>query len=80
MTFHARVEDSGEVVLPASVARALGLNPGDHLRIDQQGSQIVLASDADVVAAGQRAFRATITRPFTVDDFIADRRAEAARD
>lgn len=80
MTYHARVADSGEVVLPAAVARALGLDPGDHLRIDRQGSQIVLASNADVIAAGQQAFRATIARPSTVDDFIADRRAEAARD
>jgi hypothetical protein len=42
--------------------------------------QIVLKTFNDVVEAGQLAFRATIKRPFTVDDFIADRRAEAARD
>lgn len=80
MTYHARVADNGELVLPADVARAIGLNPGDFLRIDKRGSQLVLETDADVIAASQRTFRATITRPFTVDDFLADRRAEAARE
>jgi AbrB family transcriptional regulator (stage V sporulation protein T) len=80
MTYQARVADNGEMVLPADVARAMGLKPGDRFRIDQQGSHIVLETDDDVIAAGQRAFRATIKRPFSVDDFIADRRADAARD
>jgi len=77
---YAQVADNGELVLPAAVARAMGLNPGDHLRIDQEGQQITLATDDDVIRAGQRAFTATIERPFSVDDFLADRRAEAARD
>lgn len=80
MIVHARVADNGELVLPATVARAMGLSPGDRLRIDQQGQQITLATDEDVIAAGQRAFRATIKRPFSVDDFLADRRAEGAHD
>ncbi|WP_293874771.1 MULTISPECIES: AbrB-like transcriptional regulator [unclassified Sphingomonas] len=80
MTYHARVADNGEMVLPADVARAMGLKPGDRFRIDQDGLRIVLETDADVIAAGQRAFRATIRRPFDVDDFIADRRADAAHD
>jgi AbrB family transcriptional regulator (stage V sporulation protein T) len=77
---YARVADNGELVLPAAVARAMGLSPGDHLRIDQDGPQITLATDDDVVRAGQRAFRATIKRPFSIDDFLADRRAEEAHD
>ena len=77
MTYHARVAENGELVLPADVARAIGLRPGDRYRIDQKGAQIVLQTDGDIVEAGQRAFQATIQRRFTVDDFIADRRADA---
>lgn len=80
MTYHARVTETGEVVLPAELATAIGLKPGDRLRIERQGSHILLESDDDVIAAGQRAFRATIKRPFSVDDFLADRRADAAGD
>lgn len=80
MTYHARVTDQGEIVLPADVARALGLMPGDHVCIDKDGADIVLKSDTDVIGAGRRAFMATIKRPLTVDEFIADRRAEAVRD
>ncbi|MGU3315084.1 AbrB/MazE/SpoVT family DNA-binding domain-containing protein [Sphingomonas sp. M6A6_1c] len=80
MIVHARVGDNGELVLPAAVARAMGLSPGDRLRIDQQGPEITLATDDDVIRAGQRAFRATIKRPFSVDDFLADRHAEGARE
>lgn len=80
MMHQARVTDTGEIVLPADVAAELGLHPGDRFRIDRREGAIVLMNDADVVAAGQRAFRATIARPFSVDDFLADRRADAARD
>lgn len=80
MIAYATVADNGELVLPAAVARALGLSPGVRLRLDQNGQQITLATDDDVIRAGQRAFRATIKRPFSVDDFLADRHAEGARD
>jgi AbrB family looped-hinge helix DNA binding protein len=80
MTYHARVTDSGEVVLPAGLARALGLQPGDQLRIEQHGGQIVLETEADAITAIQRVFRGSLKQPFTVDEFIADRRRDAARD
>jgi AbrB family looped-hinge helix DNA binding protein len=79
MTYFARVTERGEIVLPADVAQAIGLNPGDRFRIDQQGLDILLQTDGDVVASGRQAYMATIKRPFTVDDFLADRRADAQR-
>jgi len=80
MTHHARVTDDGQLVVPAELARELGLKPGDSIRLDRDGSNIVGKTYADVIRAGQLAFRATIKRPFSVDDFIADRRAEAAEE
>ena len=80
MTYHARVTESGEVVVPAGLAGALGLRPGDRLSMDAEGACIVVKTQSDLVRVGQEAFRVTIKRPFTVDEFIADRRAEAAQE
>lgn len=80
MTCFARVTENGEIIVPAELARSLGLVPGERLIMDADGSNIVVKTYADVVREGQRAYRATIKRPFTVDEFIADRRAEAATD
>lgn len=78
MKHFGRVQDNGEVVLPASLARLIGLKPGDDITLEQDGTNIVVKTYAEIVREGQRAFRALITHPFTVDDFLADRRAEAA--
>ena len=78
MTCYARVADNGEVVLPAELARLIGLKPGDQLSMDADGTNIILKTYADIVRDGQRAFRATITRPFTVEEFMTERRAQAA--
>lgn len=80
MTYQARVTDGGEIVVPAALARELGLMPGDAISMDRDGSIIIVETYADTVRKGQQAFRAMITRPFTVDDFLADRRVEATRD
>lgn len=80
MTYHARVTPDGEVIVPAEMVRALGLAPGDKITLDQDGQAIVLKTVGDIVREGQLAYRAMIKRPFSLDDFIADRRAEAERE
>lgn len=65
------------MTLPASLAQQIGLKPGDHLTFEDQGRDIVVRTYADVVREGQNAFQALIKRPFTVDDFVRERRAEA---
>lgn len=80
MTSFARVTEAGEIIVPAEMARSLGLVPGEMLIMDADGSNIVVKTYADVVREGQRAYRATIKRSFTVDEFLADRRTEAAAD
>lgn len=80
MTYHAHVSDDGMFVVPAELTRAIGLAPGDRLTLDANGSSIIVKTYADIVREGQDAYRATIKRPFTVDDFLAERHAEATRD
>lgn len=34
MTYQARVAEGGELILPADLARALGLSPGDSVEVE----------------------------------------------
>ena len=80
MTYHAKVIAGGKIVIPAILRRELGIKDGDSVSFDRAGSTIVVRSYADTVRDGSSAFRAMISELPTVDDFIADRRADAARD
>lgn len=79
MTYYSRVKQDGEVTMPADLVRKMGLTPGEHIRFDQEGGVVTVRTTADVVRETQDEFRAMIKRPFTVDQFIAERRAEAAQ-
>ena len=79
MTYYSRVTSDGEVTMPAQLAREIGLAPGERIRFDHDGQTILIRTTADVVRETQEAFRAMIKRPFTVDEFIAGRRVDAAR-
>lgn len=80
MTYHAKVIAGGKIVIPAELRRELGIADGDTVVIarDMNGS-LSIKTHAQVIAEGQQAFRAMLKTPFTVDDFIADRRNEADR-
>ena len=80
MTYYARVTPDGEVTMPAELAREIGLAPGDRIRFDQDGQTVLIRTTSDVVRQTQADFRAMIKRPFTVDEFIAQRRVDAAGD
>lgn len=78
MTYQAKVIAGGKIVIPAELRRELGIADGDTVIIarDMNGS-LSIKTHAQVIAEGQQAFRAMLKTPFTVDDFIADRRNEA---
>ena len=63
MTYHARVTESGELILTADIARALGFRPGDAITLEgdvaTDGVKLV-AADGHVVQDN-------------VDRFIAER-------
>ncbi len=80
MTYNARIIPGGKVVIPAAIRRELGLNDGDVVEIEREGDHVVLKSRRQVLREVQAAFKAAIKIPFTVDDFLAERRAEAARE
>ena len=76
-----RVDQAGRVVVPAGMRKALGIHPGQNLTVSLDGDSIRLRT----VEAALERVRAIARRKRKsgskgVDDFIADRRAEAARD
>lgn len=80
MTYSAKIIKGGKIVIPAELRRELGFAEGDRLVLEREGEALVIKSYMQVVREVQEAFRAAIKEPFTVDDFLAERRAEAARE
>lgn len=77
MTHFGRVQADGAAIVPAELAREIGLNPEQHIRLDHEGEAVIVRTIGDVVRQSQQEFRTMIRRPFTVDEFIAGRRAAA---
>lgn len=82
MTYHATVV-SGKVVLPPELQHEAGIRDGDSLviEIDPNGG-LTMKTYAQVVRDVQSEFR-SMMKPGVgsiVDELIADRRAEAARE
>lgn len=83
MTYHARIAGTQDVVFPADLARQLGIEDGDSLVVERDGGGLVIKSYRQVVREVQAAFRGMLPAGDTrslVDELIAERRAEAARD
>jgi AbrB family transcriptional regulator (stage V sporulation protein T) len=83
MTYHAHVTAAGAVEFPEELARELQLRPGGSLVIERENGQLVLKTYEQVVQEVQAKFRAMLPAEYVgslVDELIADRRAEAARE
>lgn len=83
----SRIESStlsaeGRVVIPASIRKALGLEPGDTLSFRVEGERVLMTTRATAIAELQQLFAGR--RPSdglrASDDLIAERRAEAVRE
>lgn len=83
MTYHAKVIAGGKIVIPAELRRELGISDGDTLVIERDGDgTLTVKTYAQVVREVQDLFRAAVS-PYEgsiVDDLIAERRREAARE
>jgi AbrB family looped-hinge helix DNA binding protein len=80
-SFHTRLGDDGRAVIPAQVRRELNLKPGDALVIESDAQGWHLRSINQVIQEVQASF-APYRKPggSVVDELIAERRAEAARE
>ena len=80
MAYHAKIIAGGKVVIPADLRRELGFMDGDSVIFEREQGTLTLKSYSQVVREVQANFKAMIKDPFTVDEFISDRRAEALRE
>lgn len=75
-----RVATNGRMVLPRSVRDALGVTGSGIVVLSVDGDEVKLTSMRQSINRAQALYRQHATNDLTVDDFIAERRAEAARD
>lgn len=76
MTHHAKMIAGGKVVIPADLRRDLGLKPGDTMVIEREGDALVLKSYLQVVREMQAEFRNMVGDDYSVDQFLAERKAD----
>ena len=81
MSYHAKIIAGGKISLPAELRRALGLKDGDTILLDHDGTSFTGMSYDQRVKRLQARFRQYVPAGTSVvDDFIAERRAEALRE
>jgi AbrB family looped-hinge helix DNA binding protein len=78
--FDAKVAQNGRLVLPKMVREALGLANGGTVVFSVEDGEIKLTSIRQSIKRAQELYRQYATNDSSVDDFIAQRRAEAARE
>lgn len=75
------IHDRGRVVLPAALRRSLGLRPGDELIAEVEADRSLRLTPRQVLAQRDRgAFAHLAGKTSLVDELIAERRKEAARE
>jgi len=80
-TARVPVDNAGRIVVPAQIRRALGIQGGQQLSISLEGDVIRLQTlDAALERARAIARRKRKRNGSVVDEFITQRRAEAAKE
>lgn len=79
-TFTVVLDKRGRLVIPAGLRASLGLSTGDVLVLTDRGDGTVLLASRRALAALYRGAFPQPGRPSAVDELIAERRAEAARE
>lgn len=76
-----RLVEGGRIIVPAAYRRAMGLTKGDTVLMELRGEELLVRPAKSALRRVQERLRpyASATESI-VDELIADRRAEAARD
>lgn len=76
-----KLTEGGRVVIPAEFRRALGVQVGDELILRLENGELRLLTLDRAIAQAQEAVRKYVLAGRSlVDELLAERRAEAARD
>lgn len=79
-TIDIRIAENGRMVLPRSARKALGVKGAGVLVLSIDGDNVKLTSMRQSIKRAQDLYRQHATNDLAVDDFIAERRAEAAHE
>ena len=76
-----KMSDGGRVVIPAEIRKSMGLKEGDTVLWELRGGEAVLTTRLVQMRQAQTMVRQYVPAGVSlVDELIADRRAENARD
>lgn len=76
-----RIVEGGKMVIPASFRRELGFKVGDSVIVEVANGELHVRSRDSAIADAQKRMRDLVPEGVSlVDELIADRRAEAARE
>ncbi|MBV9036825.1 MAG: AbrB/MazE/SpoVT family DNA-binding domain-containing protein [Acidobacteriaceae bacterium] len=74
-----RLNENGSLVLPVSVQRALGLQPGDEVLLRIENDELRMAAAAKRVERARQLFKKYVGEGMRLsDELLTDRRREAA--
>ena len=74
------VTPQGRVTIPASLRREAGIEVGDTVIVHIEDGRVVVETRAQLTARTRRDVARSATGGSVVDELLAERRADAARD
>ncbi|WP_242098559.1 AbrB/MazE/SpoVT family DNA-binding domain-containing protein [Sphingomonas sp. CROZ-RG-20F-R02-07] len=77
-TIDIKVAGNGRMILPASVRKAMGLHGDAKVILTIEDDQVRLSPIGHGVSRAQALYREHAKQARTTDDFLGDRKAEAA--
>lgn len=80
-TYSAKLDQSGRIVIPSELRERMHFSAGDELVLRESGGMVTLSS-YDQVLADAQAYCMSLLEPgvSVVDELLAERREEAARE
>lgn len=77
-----KLGDAGRLVIPAAIREAMGVKPGDNLllRVEDDGELRIIGQSQSIRRIQRYAQKFKKPGESVVDELIAERRAEAARE
>lgn len=80
-SYQLKVDSAGRVVLPADFRLRAAIGPGDHVVAEDDGTAIRIRTVDQAIAEAQALFARLVPEDVSlVDELIAEREAEAARE
>ena len=77
---NVRIASNGRMVLPKAAREALGVTGAGVIALVVEGDEVKLTSMASRVKYAQALYREHVKNGTSSDDFLEERRQEAARD